>query len=350
MSLRKLYHWVDKTSKNWQGVTRHFRQNVVIFSRAVVLAQSSHLRALAGVAGGRADSQRRRLQRFVSRQQPLAAFFAGWTRSVLDVINQRLVVLVVDETKLLARWGVMVVGVAYGQRCIPLAWRIYRANSAADYPREGQVEMILTLLRQVQAGIPAHCRVQVLADRGIGTSPRLMRGLMELGWTFLFRVTKQSKVILPDGQEVTFYQQVTQPGSSYQASGQVFKKRGRLLAHVRVLWAPDAQEPWALVTNDPALTGWEYAQRMWMEEAFRDLKSHGWQVEDAALTDPQRMAHLWIFLVVAYGWMLLFGAQLAALGLTARPRRRADGSYVRRWSLFREGRQAFLTASFYSSA
>lgn len=350
MSLRKLYHWVDKTSKNWQGVTRHFRQNVVIFSRAVVLAQSSHLRALAGVAGGRADSQRRRLQRFVSRQQPLAAFFAGWTRSVLDVINQRLVVLVVDETKLLARWGVMVVGVAYGQRCIPLAWRIYRANSAADYPREGQVEMILTLLRQVQAGIPARCRVRVLADRGIGTSPRLMRGLMELGWTFLFRVTKQSKVILPDGQAVTFYQQVTQPGSSYQASGQVFKKRGRLSAHVRVLWAPDAQEPWALVTNDPALTGWEYAQRMWMEEAFRDLKSHGWQVEDAALTDPQRMAHLWIFLVVAYGWMLLFGAQLAALGLTARPRRRADGSYVRRWSLFREGRQAFLTASFYSSA
>ncbi|MBP8974668.1 MAG: transposase [Anaerolineae bacterium] len=350
MSLRKLYHWVDKTSKDWQGVTRHFKQNVVIFSRAVVLAQSSHLRALAGVAGGRAESQRRRLQRFVAGQQPLAAFFANWTRSVVGVLKQRPVVLVVDETKLLALWGVMVVGVAYGQRCIPLAWRVYRANSAQDYPSEGQVPMILTLLRQVQAGLPARCRVRVLADRGIGTSPTLMRGIAALGWTFLFRVTKQSKIVLPAGQEVTFYDQVTQPGGSYQASGQVFKKRGQVSAHVRVLWAPSAQEPWALVTNDPALTGWEYAQRMWIEEAFRDLKSHGWQVEDAALTDPQRMAHLWIFLVVAYGWMLLFGAELAALGQTALPRRRADGSSVRRWSLFREGRQAFLSATFCSSA
>ncbi len=55
-----------------------------------------------------------------------------------------------------------------------------------------------------------------------------------------------------------------------------------------------------MVTSDPYLTGWEYAQRMWIEEAFRDLKSHGWQVEDSDLTDPERMARLWIILVVAY--------------------------------------------------
>ncbi|GIV80681.1 MAG: hypothetical protein KatS3mg051_1009 [Anaerolineae bacterium] len=350
MSLRRLYRWVDKTSKDWQGVTRHFKRNVVIFSRAVVLARSSHLRALAGVSGGRADSQRRRLQRFVAGQPPLEAFFAAWTKSVLSVLKARLVVLVVDETKLLALWGAMVVGVAYKQRCIPLAWRIYRANSARDYPSEGQVQMILTLLRQVQAGMPPGCRVRVLADRGIGTSPTLMRGIAEMGWTFLFRVTKQSKIILPDGQAVTFYDQVRQPGEMYQASGWVFKKRGHIPAQVRVLWAPTAQEPWSLVTNDPAVRGWEYGQRMWLDESFRDLKSHGWQVEDTALTDPQRLAHLWIFLVVAYAWMLLFGAQQEALGQTASRRRLPDGSYVRRWSLFREGRQAFLSAAFYSSA
>ncbi len=60
--------------------------------------------------------------------------------------------------------------------------------------------------------------MRLLADRGIGTSPRLMRGVNALGWTFLFRVTKQSKIILADGSEVTFYQQVTAPGASYQAS------------------------------------------------------------------------------------------------------------------------------------
>lgn len=345
MSLRRLYQWVGKTSKSWSGVTRHFRESMQVFSRAVVRSQSSQVRKLAGAAGGKADSQRRRLQRFMKQPQPMSAFFGAWTRSVVRAAKAREVVLVVDETKLKAALGVMVVGMVYEGRCIPLAWRVYRANCKADYPPEGQVEVVLNLLRQVKAGLPADKRVRVLADRGIGTSPDLMRGVMALGWIFLFRVTKQSKLVLPSGEAVTFYAQVSQAGQTYHASGLVFKKRGRIPAHVRVLWGNHAQERWALVTNDPSLTGWEYAQRMWIEEAFRDLKSHGWQVEQAALTDPQRMTHLWIFLAVAYGWMLLLGAAVAASGLAAALKRKPDGSFVRRWSLFREGRQAFLLAS-----
>lgn len=345
MNRRKLYQWVGKVSKSWPGVSRHFRENVGVFSRAVVRCQSSQLRQLAGAAEGRADSQRRRLQRFVHQAQPMPAFFAGWTGSVVKALKQRSIVLVVDETKLKAMFGVMVVGVVYEGRCIPLAWRVYRANSRLDYPPEGQARMIIRLLKSVQAGLPAGTRVRVLADRGIGTSPLLMRGIMAMGWTFLFRVTKHSKIVLPSGEAVTFYEQVTQPGQVYHATGVVFKKRGHIPGHVRVLWGQAAQDRWALVTNDPSLTGWEYAQRMWIEQAFRDLKSHGWHVENAALTDPQAMSHLWIFLVVAYAWMLLLGAAVAALGLTASLKRRPDGSLVRRWSLFREGRQAFLAAT-----
>ncbi|GIL13337.1 MAG: hypothetical protein BroJett038_20570 [Chloroflexota bacterium] len=345
MNLRKLYQWVKKTSKRWDGVTRHFRENVQVFSRGVVRAESSQIRKIAGASGGRADSQRRRLQRFVAQQQPMGAFFQGWTRSVVKQMKQRTVVLVVDETKLKAVLGVMVVGVVYEGRCIPLAWRVYRANRHADYPREGQARMIIRLLKQVKAGMPTGTKVRVLADRGIGTSPLLMRGIMAMGWTFLFRVTKQSKIVLPNGDAVCFYDQVTAPGQTYTAGGVVFKKRGRIPGHVRVLWGERAQDRWALVTNDPTLTGWEYAQRMWIEEAFRDLKSHGWQVEQALCDCPERMARLWIFLVVAYAWMLFVGAALVAAFGGAALKRRADGSYVRRWSVFREGRQAFLAAS-----
>lgn len=345
MNLRRLYQWVGKVSKEWDGVTRHFRENVRVFSRAVVRAQSSQVRKIAGVSGGQPDSQRRRLQRFVQRQVALETFFAGWTRSVLKALRGEPVVLVVDETKIEARLGMMVVGVVYEGRCIPLAWRGYRANSHRDYPAEGQVGMILSLLKQVRAGIKVGTRVRVLADRGIGTSPDLMRGIMDLGWYFLFRVTKQSKLVLSNGDAVCFADQVQQPGDYYTDSGLVFKKRGHVPAYVRVLWGDHARERWALVTNDPALTGWEYAQRMWIEEAFRDLKSHGWQVERVLWTDPDRMTRLWILLVVAYAWMLLLGAAVVAAGNAATGHRRTDGSFVRRWSLFREGRQAFLLAA-----
>lgn len=345
MNLRQLYQWVKKSSKQWDGVSRHFRENVVVFSRGVARAQSSHIRKIAGCVGGQPEHQRRRLQRFLGTQTPLEHFFAVWTRSVLRSLKRQPVVLVVDETKLKDQFGVMVVGLVFEGRCIPLAWRVYRANSRADYPAEGQARMIIRLLKQVRAGLPTGASVRVLADRGIGTSPLLLRGIAALGWTFLVRVTKQSKIILPDGRAVTFYDQVNAPGQCYAASGLVFKKRGRIPAHVRVLWRKDAQERWALVTNDPQLTGWEYAQRMWIEEAFRDLKSHGWQLEACAITDPQRLARLWIVLVVAYTWLLLLGQAIVAAGLSTRSKHLANGTYVRRWSLFRAGWLAFLAAS-----
>ena len=343
--MRKLYQWVRQVSKSWKGVNRHCRENIVIFSRAVALASSSQLWKIAGMAGGKAESRRRRLQRFVKAAQPMETFFRLWMSSVLKVLRLKRVVLVVDESKLKDQLAMMVVGLAYQSRCIPLAWRLYRANSAAEYPAEGQVQMILQLLQCLQAGMPPGLKVLVLTDRGIGTSPELMRGIMALGWTFLFRVTRQSKIILPDETELTFYDQVEAPGQTYAASGVVFKRRGRIQAHVRVVWGEQAQEPWSLVTNDPTLSGWEYALRMSIDETFRDLKSFGWQLEDAALTCPQRLTHLLIFLAVAYTWMLLWGQHLETLGLTVRPHKRPDGSRVRRWSLFREGRQALLAAS-----
>jgi len=345
MNHKKLYHWVKNVSKEWQGVTRHFRENVRVFTQGVARSKSSHLRQIAGSSGGNADSQRRRLQRFVTNKKPIEGFFVSWTRSLIKALALDEIVLVVDETKLKDMFGVMVVGLAYKERCIPLAWQVYYANSSEDYPAEGQNQMILSLLHHVKAGMPAKKRVLVLADRGIGMSSDLMRGIIEMGWTFLFRVTKQSKIVLPDGQDVCFHAQVTAPGQSYQASGTVFKKRGHIPGHVRVLWGEEAKEPWALVTNDVSIDGWDYAQRMWIEESFRDLKSHGWQVEESSLEHPERMARLWVLLVVAYAWMLFWGAMLEMEGKTCARKRRKDGSYVRRWSLFREGQQAFISDS-----
>lgn len=350
MNSKELYQWVENSCKDWTGFSRHFRENLAVFSRGVVRAQSSQIRKIAGASGGKAESQRRRLQRFLKQEQDLKLFFAHWVRTLVKSLKLKELVLVVDETKLKAKLGVMVVALVYKGRAIPLAWRVYQANSAEDYPQEGQARMIIRLLKQIRAGLEPALPVRILADRGIGTSPLLMRGIMALGWKFLFRVTKQSKILLPEGEAICFYEQVKGVGETYYASGLVFKKRGRIPAHVRVIWREGGQEPWALVTNDPALTGWEYAERMWIEEAFRDLKSYGWNLEQASLASAERMSHLWIILVVAYAWMLLWGTLLEAAGQTSPLKRRKDGTWVRRWSLFREGRQAFLTAiPFFSS-
>jgi hypothetical protein len=341
MNTRQLYHWVQDITKKWTGLSRHQRVNLSQFSRGVVLAQSCHERKIAGCVGGNPNSQRRKLQRFLSSRIDMKTCFPQWTQHVLAAFPTRQITLIVDETKIADQIGVMVVGLAYEGRCIPLAWRAYRLYDAQAYPAEGQSRLIIRLLNRLRPALGKRTRVRVLADRGIGTSPLLMRGIAALGWTFLFRVTKQSKIRLEDGQEYTFYDQVKQPGEIWAGSGRVFKKRGHIPAHVRVVWGEGADEPWALVTNDPHLTGWEYAQRMWIEQAFRDLKSHGWQWGQSGIPCPQRMERLLLVLVLAYTWMLLWGKAAVSRQRVCAHKRLPDGRCVRRLSLFREGLQAF---------
>src|SRR5258708_7861215 len=154
MNNRQLYQWVKRESKGWGEVHRHFRANVVVFSRGVVAAQSSQLRKIAGCVGGRSDSQRRRLQRYVAQTGSLRGFFKAWTRSLVKALGVKELVLAVDETKLKDKLGVMVVGVVYEGRCIPLAWPVYRANRAADYPAAGQTRLLVGLLHTVRTGLP----------------------------------------------------------------------------------------------------------------------------------------------------------------------------------------------------
>jgi hypothetical protein len=337
-----VYRWQKEVTSQLWSLNGWQQTNVALFSYGVAVGRSCHEWSIVGSlkAWGSGDSLRRRLPRFLANKQlDLSLFFREWTSWVLSHSQNEVVYVLVDETKIDERFGAMVVGWAYEGRCIPLAWRVYRANSASDYPSEGQVQMIASLLEAVKLGLPDERKVVVLADRGIGTSPALMRAVMSLDWYFLFRVTRQSKLLADDGQEYTIYDMVER-GGYWSGSGLAFKQRGRVPAHARVLWDEHGREPWALFTNDPTLTGFEYAYRHWQEQAFRDLKSRGWQWDATGLTCPQRVERLLILLVVAYAWMLSIGCQVVTFAPTAALKRTAD-SWQRRLSLFHEGLAAF---------
>ena len=210
-------------------------ENLALFSYGVIEAESSQQMKIARkvVCGEQVMTAERRLRRFIANERVcLDRFFGEWTGWVMGRLEAERIVLMVDETKLADRMAMMVVGVGFEGRCIPLAWRCYPANDSDRYPAEGQIEMIADLLRRVQVGVPASQSVLVLADRGIGTSPDLCHKVAAMGWHYLFRVTKQSKIITEDG-EYTIYQQV-HPAQTWAASGLIFKKRGQIPAYARV--------------------------------------------------------------------------------------------------------------------
>lgn len=344
MNYQQLYQLKSEIGKRLKCLNSWQVENVGLFSYGVIVAESCQQQSVArqAVCAERVESTARRWRRFLdNRAFPLGEFFTEWTGWVVEGLDGSGLTLLVDETKIADRVAVMVVGVAWEGRCIPLAWRGYQANDAAGYPQEGQVGMIKGLLEQVKAGIPARIRrVVVLADRGIGTSPELCRVVDQLGWNYLFRVTCQSKIVTPTG-DYTIALQV-QPGQSWQASGLVFKQRGRIPAHARALWTEGHDQPWALVTNDPALTGAEYARRSWQEQSFRDLKSAGWHWGDTHIHRPEHMERLLVILVIAYAWTIAWGSQAVAARRAQPLQRRSDNTWRRSWSLFREGLRYFF--------
>ena len=91
------------------------------------------------------------------------------------------------------------------------------------------------------------------------------------------------------------------------------------------------------MTNDPHLTGHEYARRNWQEQSFRDLKSGGWHWDESRIRQPEHVARLLVILVVAYVWTIALGSQAIHLQVGHPLIRRAHALPERCFSLFREG-------------
>ena len=170
--------------------------------------------------------------------------------------------------------------------------------------------LISELLSWIVCVLPEGCTPILQADRGIGTSPELIRTVQILGWQFLFRIQGQTRVRM-GGQERSLRHLVNVPGQHYSATAKLFKKAGWLELTIHILWEVGYSQPWLLVTNAPAAhcrEGWLYALRYWQEASFRDLKSDGWHWQSAGLSNPERTNRLLLVLILAYAWMLTLGS------------------------------------------
>jgi hypothetical protein len=335
MSQEQLYPWWRQIARFLPCLSKWQALALALFSLGVVVAERCTLSKVAEklLAFGKADSIERRLQRFVSNAGvDLTVCGPWWTRWVISCLDSEAVILLVDETKLADHLGIVMVGLAYRCRCIPLAWRCYAIGA---YPTAGQVQVIAALLDRVQAGLPEGCRPLIQADRGIGTSPDLVREVEARGWSYLFRVQNNTRLLTRQGREHPLHHLI-KPGESWSGHGLVFKKDGwRIDAYVLLHWDIAHREPWCLITNDPDRSAHAYALRNWQEQGFRDLKSGGWQWQRSQVWQPDHADRLVLVLALAYAWTLTQGTLL----FYADPPTRlciTRGSQ-RIYSLFREG-------------
>lgn len=342
--MKLLYQWKSEILRRFPNLNVCQGIVLALYSYGVVQARCCRASIVAEELGaiGKASSVERRLRRWLSNKSINVQISCGWwIRWVLGQLDGGRPMVLIDESKLGARMGVMMVSLGYEGRAIPLIWCCYKANSHASYPSGGQVKLITTLLEQIVAHLPAGCPAPLVeVDRGIGHSSDLQKALRQMGLLYLFRVPKNSTLTLCNGKKHQL-QQLIGHGQCWSGKGTLYAKQGTTMPDtiVHLIWKQGYKEPWCLVTNDPSVKGTAYAWRMWQEEGFRDLKSGGWQWQCSLIEDPARAERLILVLAVAYAWVVTQGT-LVLYADRALQREIFDG-LTPKYSVFRLGLRFF---------
>lgn len=233
---------------------------------------------------------------------------------------------------------------AWRGRALPLVWRTWAAAERGQDWGSALREMAHLLA----TALPPDAQVVVLADRGLSGAP-FARLWQELGWHFLMRVTRRTRVRRPGAPggpgtpgeaSVEIGALAPTPGSQCCLTGvQLYAQRAKpgqrwatawetgLQVQVVAVWRRGEAEAWLLVTDLPARLARcrDYRRRTWEEELFRDLKGMGWQWQQSRVRRPERVARLVLVLALATLWMLALAQRVVRRGwrplVAARSRR-----------------------------
>ncbi len=98
--------------------------------------------------------------------------------------------LVVDTTKVGFGYRLLVMGIAYRKRTLPLAWSVHKGERGHT-----PVKAQLALFRRVAALLPRDAEIWVLGDTEFQHVP-LLRWIRRRGWHFVMRQKGSVKVYL----------------------------------------------------------------------------------------------------------------------------------------------------------
>src|SRR4030067_1113020 len=336
MPINTLYHtWIMEIRqlRPMERITRV--QNFAWLLVGIYQSRSVYLSRIAGKIPGQAKllSFTQRLSRLLANPainvhawyEPIAR---SWLESQARHVQQ--IRLIVDGTKVGFAHQLLIVCLAYRKRAIPIAWtwvNYAKGHSPSPAP--------LALLTYVKSLLPKGIAILLVGDTEFGAVDVLQQ-LDEWHWAYVLR-QKAGTLICLDRQTEWhhFGSWVEKPGrSAWLGEGWLTQYKSyavNLLAYRKV----GKEEPWCLATNlpDRQITLHAYARRMWIEEMFGDLKSHGFDLECTMLRHAERLSRLTLAVVLLYVWSISIGTRT----IQNSKREQVDRKERRELSIFQMG-------------
>ena len=328
----QIYHTILGQFRKWLADERITRlRNLALFVAGLYLARQVHLSRITDEwhVAGRGPSLVNRLRRFLSNIRiSVRDYYRPVAESLISSFRDLPIRLIIDTTKIGFGARLLMVGIAYRKRALPLAWSVHRGKKGWV-----AVKKHIALLKYVFELIPKRSEVWLLGDSEF-QHISLISWLEDEGWHYVLRQSGHNMVWWAGHPQVKLKDLGLQEGET-RYLGWVYLTREHHYGPVSMVlhWEEGEDEPWYLATDVEAsrATIQTYRRRMWIEEMFGDMKKHGFDLESTHMRDLERLSRLVLGVSLVYAWLISLGSWVIKNGqrhLVDKKSRR-DKSYFR---------------------
>jgi hypothetical protein len=281
----------------------------------IVMSCKAQLAVMSGEVpvAAKEKSVEMRMRRWVKHKQiDVDVTYMPFARQILAALAHTPLVLAMDGSTVGRGCMVLMVGVIYRKRALPLAWVVYKGKKG-----HAPAAVHVQVLRKVLTLIPEEAEVVLLGDGEYDNTEMVAWVQTHTDWFFALRTAPNIQV--QQGQTwrpvATFAKQQGRLVTAYQVA---FTQTAALSLNLVAWWGANYEEPIYLVTNLPngSRACWFYKRRFRIETFFSDQKSRGFHIHKSHLSDPVRVSRLLIAACLAYIWMICFGLFVIAQGKT----------------------------------
>jgi hypothetical protein len=255
-----------------------------------------------------------RLRRWVKHERIDGdLIYLPFAEEILSALSKQALLLVMDGSQVGRGCMVLMVGVVYKKRSLPIAWLVYKGKKGHT-----TAERHIEVLEKVKALLPPNAQVILLGDAEYDTTEMVLWLQKETDWDYVLRTSPQ--ICVSKGLED--YKIGDLPLKKDQVLQYLdieFTQKTKVKTNLVLWWLSKYEKPVYLISSIKSKY-WVcrlYQRRYRIETFFSDQKSRGFNIHKSHLSEPERLSRLLVAACLAYIWMILQGLKVIAEGKTA---------------------------------
>lgn len=309
----KVYTRVKKTIKQIMKLD-HQGQIVTLamMISGIVMSRNAQLSAMSSEipTDTKEKSIEMRMRRWVKGEIDVEAVYMPFARQILEALSHLPLVLVMDGSQAGRGCMVLMVGVLYQKRALPITWLVYKGKKG-----HASAERHIQVLEKMIPVLSKGSQVVLLGDGEYDTTAMIAWVEENTTWQYVLRTSPQI-YIQTDEHNQPIRDYPLEKGKVFCLKNVGFTQTAAVTLPVISWWGTRYEEPIFLITNidHPYHACRYYRRRFRIETFFSDQKGRGFHIHKSHLADPARLSRLLIAACLAYIWMITQGLRVIAEG------------------------------------